>query len=121
MKFNAKSKIIILITLGILFALLPMSPYNISSITGNNSNSSEFSNEIAFNNENLMIAVTSGKIHIDNNWTDAKVAGICTGNGIFSDPYIIDNLENGYSTQVYNYTDFHFSMKKIFLPIIINS
>lgn len=34
----------------------------------------------------------SGKIHIDNNWTAAKSAGICTGNGTYSEPYVIDDL-----------------------------
>ncbi|MFX0142160.1 MAG: hypothetical protein ACFFDN_51455 [Candidatus Hodarchaeota archaeon] len=34
----------------------------------------------------------SGKIHIDNNWTAAKSAGICTGNGTYSEPYVIDDF-----------------------------
>ena len=43
-------------------------------------------------NNPLKVSAVSGKIHIDNNWTAAKSAGICTGNGIYSDPYIIEDL-----------------------------
>ena len=48
-----------------------------------------------FNNidiNNLKTSEISAKIHIDNNWTAAKSAGICTGNGTFSQPYLIENL-----------------------------
>ncbi len=34
----------------------------------------------------------SGTIHINNNWTDAKNAGICNGSGTWSDPYTIKDL-----------------------------
>ena len=34
----------------------------------------------------------SGKIHIYNNWSDARDVGICTGDGTYSDPYIIEDL-----------------------------
>ncbi len=54
--------------------------------------SSENSDDIAFDNENLEDSEISGKIHIDNNWTEAKDAGICTGNGTYSNPYIIKDL-----------------------------
>jgi len=40
----------------------------------------------------LKISKITGTIHIDNNWSDAKDAGICTGSGIYSDPYVIENL-----------------------------
>ncbi|MFX1479626.1 MAG: hypothetical protein ACFFCI_16005, partial [Promethearchaeota archaeon] len=43
-------------------------------------------------NEIIKITKVSGKIHISNNWSDAKIAGICTGSGNFSDPYIIEDL-----------------------------
>jgi len=85
MKSNAKLKIIILITLGILFALAPNITINPSFITAN-------SDVINFDNENLKISATTGKIHIDNNWTDAWSAGICTGNGTYSEPYVIEDL-----------------------------
>jgi parallel beta-helix repeat protein len=34
----------------------------------------------------------TGFIHINNNWTDAKSIGICTGEGTYSYPYFIENL-----------------------------
>jgi len=91
MKSNTRSKIIILITLGILFALAPKITINPSFITGN----SDVTN---LDRENLRISAVSGKIHIDDespiiNWTVAKKDGICTGNGTYSDPYIIEDLE----------------------------
>ncbi|MFX1498962.1 MAG: NosD domain-containing protein [Promethearchaeota archaeon] len=44
------------------------------------------------NLENLRSSAIWGKIHIKNNWTATKEAGICTGNGTFTDPYIIQDL-----------------------------
>ncbi|MFX0071309.1 MAG: nitrous oxide reductase family maturation protein NosD, partial [Candidatus Hermodarchaeota archaeon] len=87
MKSNAKSKIIILITLGILFALAPVSTVNPSLITG----TSDVTN---LDKENLKISATSGKIHIINNsgWVDFRNAGNCTGNGTYSEPYVIEDL-----------------------------
>ena len=86
MKSNTKSKIIILICFGILFAIVLM-------ITVNPSNTKV----ITFDKEKLKISAVSGKIHIDDdnpsiNWTVAKKDGICTGNGTYSDPYIIEDL-----------------------------
>ena len=50
-----------------------------------------------FNLENLKSSparpAESGNIIIDNNWTATKVAGICTGNGTYSEPYIIEDLK----------------------------
>jgi len=93
-KSNAKSKIIILFTLGILFALVPMIAVNLSFITANSNKSSDYSDECNFDNENLKISAVSGKIHILNNsgWIDFKNDGNCTGNGTYSDPYLIEDL-----------------------------
>ena len=44
-------------------------------------------------NKTLNTSTISGKIHIDNNWSVAKAAGICTGEGTASDPYVIKDLE----------------------------
>jgi parallel beta-helix repeat protein len=87
MKSNTKLKIIILITLGILFALAPKITINPSLITGNN-------NVINLDNENLKISAVSGKIHIigDSGWVDFRSAGKCTGNGTYSKPYVIEDL-----------------------------
>jgi parallel beta-helix repeat protein len=51
-----------------------------------------------FDSEDLRTAGISGKIYIDDdnpniNWSVAKKDGICTGNGTYSDPYVIKDLE----------------------------
>jgi parallel beta-helix repeat protein len=88
MKSNAKLKIIIFFTLGILFVLAPKITINPNLITGNN-------NVINLDNGNPKISKLSGKIHIINNsgWVDFRNAGNCTGSGIYSDPYVIEDLE----------------------------
>ncbi len=98
MKSNAKSKIIILIAVGILIALSPVIIINLILITGYNYKGSEYNNEINLNNKNLKISAVSGKIHIINKsgWVDFKNAGNCTGTGTYSDPYVIeDSVING--------------------------
>jgi parallel beta-helix repeat protein len=86
-KFREIKLFIFLIILGILFAFSPIITLNLDF------KNSEFSDAISLDNDNLKISVVSGKIHIDNNWTAAKAAGICTGGGTYSNPYIIRNLE----------------------------
>jgi len=91
MKSSTKPKIIKIITLGIFFALILMMIINPIFNTGR-------SHEIKFDKENPKISAISGKIHIDDdspsiNWTVAEKDGICTGNGTYSDPYIIKDLE----------------------------
>jgi len=95
MKSNAKSKIIILITLGILFVLSPIIITNLSFIMGNSDRSSENSDEINLDNEDPKISKISGKIHIDGNsgWAAFKADGNCTGEGSYSQPYVIEDLE----------------------------
>ena len=94
MKSNVNSKIIILIALGILFALSPIITSNFIFNVGNNKTSSEYDDDITVDYENLKISATSGKIHIDGNseWVAFKNAGKCTGEGTYSDPYIIEDL-----------------------------
>ncbi len=90
MKSNIKT--IFLIILGIFFTFSPIIASSFSFITNNDNKSSVY-------NENLKISQQSGKIHIDNNWTAARTAGICTGLGTYSDPYIIEDLViNGYGS-----------------------
>ncbi len=84
MNSNRKTKLIIL--LGFLFTFLPIITTNV------NLKNSEFIDGINLDNENLKISSLSGKIHIDNNWTAAKAAGICVGSGTYSEPYIIRDL-----------------------------
>ncbi|UCC20204.1 MAG: right-handed parallel beta-helix repeat-containing protein [Promethearchaeota archaeon] len=91
MKSNRKAKIIILIFLGILFSFSPIIP------TYFNFKSSEFSDDNSLDNEDLKSSKVSGKIHIDDtnpsmNWSVARDMGICTGNGTYSDPYVIEDL-----------------------------
>lgn len=84
-----KLKIIFLITMGIFFTLIPifsidlMENFNIYSVDRG---------LINLDNENLKLSKISGKIHIDNNWTAAKDAGICNGEGFYSNPYVIEDL-----------------------------
>jgi len=49
--------------------------------------------KIVMDNDSLKMLEISGKIHINNNWSDAKIAGICNGSGTYSDPYVIEGLE----------------------------
>jgi len=88
MKSNRKT--IILIILGILFALSPIFANNQRFTTRDRDITSNYRDE--FDHDNLKISAISGKIHIDNNWTDAKDVGICTGNGTYSEPYIIEDF-----------------------------
>ncbi|MFX1557664.1 MAG: nitrous oxide reductase family maturation protein NosD [Promethearchaeota archaeon] len=82
MNSKITSKIfLILIVLGILLAFSPI-----------------LSKELKFNSNirdkaDIKLSVIAGKIHIDNNWTAAKTAGICTGEGTSSNPYVIQNFE----------------------------
>ena len=84
MKSNLKIKII-LIVLGI---------FIVSSMSNNDNLNFNAGISIDFNFEGKMLktSAVSGKIHIDNNWTAAESAGICTGLGIYSNPYVIEDL-----------------------------
>ncbi len=92
MKSITNSKIIILITLSILFTSFPIISTNLSVIIGNSSKNLEYRDDGNFENKNLKISAVSEKIHINNNWTVAKATGICTGNGSYSEPYVIEDL-----------------------------
>ncbi|MFX1281275.1 MAG: nitrous oxide reductase family maturation protein NosD [Promethearchaeota archaeon] len=89
MKLEIKKKIIILFTLGIFFVFSPIITGVLSFPKNTSHNCLELKDNVCISNEDLKI---SEKIHINNNWTDAKAAGICTGNGTYSAPYIIENL-----------------------------
>ncbi len=99
MQYNLKTKTVFFMILGIIFALSLIINNNLNFNAGNSDKSSEYSDDINFDNENLKISALSGKIHIDTNWTAAKNAGICTGNGTYSEPYVIEDLviDGGYS------------------------
>jgi len=69
MKSNTNIKMIILITFGIFFAL--------STIFDNNLDFNAIGNDksLELENENLKTSKIFGKIHIDNNWSDAQLEG----------------------------------------------
>ncbi|KKK81431.1 hypothetical protein LCGC14_2813510, partial [marine sediment metagenome] len=50
-----------------------------------------------FENEDLKYSKISSRIHINNNWSDAKTAGIATGSGTYNNSYVIEDLiiDNG--------------------------
>ena len=87
MRSNVKTKIIVLIVLGIVFALS-------STITSSLNFYTIKSDDNNFDSECLKFSAVSGKIDINGNsgWANAKTAGICTGNGTYSAPYIIEDL-----------------------------
>jgi len=93
MKLKTKSKIVLLLTFEIVLALSAVHFCNLYFAV----RTSENNNAINFNYQNLKISKISGKIHIDDtnpsaNWSAAKIAGICTGSGTYSDPYVIEDL-----------------------------
>jgi len=85
MNSNVNIKILTFITLGIVFASLPIISLNFNS---------EYKDDISHYNQNVRFSNVSRKIHIVNNsgWTDFRDDGNCTGSGTYSDPYIIKDL-----------------------------
>lgn len=94
MSTSRKAEIlVILISLGILFIFLQL-PYDNQSLNkGTNFKIVNENYDFKFDENKLKISKLSTIIHIDNNWTAAKSAGICTGNGTYSDPYVIEDFE----------------------------
>ena len=87
-------KRIVLLALGVIFILSPLLYNNLTIEVGNKSDITGYSNESNSINENVKLSKISGTIHIDGNlgWANAKAAGICTGLGNYSDPYLIEDL-----------------------------
>jgi len=87
MKSNAKSKTIILFTLGILLAFSPIINNNFNFNRGNIV-------DFTLDKNNLKISAVSGKIHINGNseWLSFKNDGSCSGEGTYSNPYVIEDL-----------------------------
>ena len=92
MKARTKSIIIILIIFGIGFAFSSIITTKLSFNGELRDKWKECSDKTDLEDEKLKISKVSEKIHIDNNWTAIKAAGICTGNGTYSKPYIIEDL-----------------------------
>ena len=78
-------------TIGILFILSSLLTYDCCINSDYNTWHSEYNDNIIIDNENLQLSKASGRIHINNNWSEAIDAEICTGNGTYSDPYIIED------------------------------
>jgi len=97
MKSNLKLVKVILFTLGILYIFFPIIANNLNYIIGNSDNTMTYGVDFSLDNENLKFSKVSGPIYIDNNepssnWSVAEGAGLCTGNGTYSNPYIIEDL-----------------------------
>lgn len=78
--------------LGLSLVLSSVLYFNLTRGVGNKRNSMASIIEGEPINKNIKTSGISGKVHINNNWSAAKAAGICTGNGIYSDPYVIKDL-----------------------------
>jgi len=87
-KSKKKIKIIILISFGIIFVLSTI-------ITSDFKFTVEHNDKYSLESLNLKFSKVSGKIHIvgDSGWADAEIAGICKGNGTYTNPYLIEDLE----------------------------
>ena len=81
MKINPRNRILILISLGLFVGSLLIVD-----------SAPKFNKKEIDSNAFLRTSQISGKIYIDNNWTDTKNAGLCTGSGTLTDPYVIEDL-----------------------------
>ncbi|MGB5909791.1 MAG: right-handed parallel beta-helix repeat-containing protein [Promethearchaeia archaeon] len=91
MKSNRKTKTMILIILGMYFAFSFVITINLCFKNSN------FNDKAAMDKKNFKISAVLGPIHIDDNnqnanWSVAKDAGLCTGNGTYSEPYVLEDL-----------------------------
>lgn len=89
---NILIKKIGLLLFGIAIVLSSSLYFNLIINIGTKRNITASVNEDNYINKNLKAAIISGAIHIDNNWSAAEIAGICTGNGSYSNPYVIEDL-----------------------------
>ncbi len=140
MKSNQKTKLIILLNLGIFFAFSPMITTNLSYITDKINNTLDYSDDFNLDKDNLKISAVSGPIYIDDNnpssnWSVAKNTGLCNGSGTYLDPYIIEDMvidaggsvsgiliENSYvNFRIENCTVFNGDPAGIFLSNVNNS
>lgn len=87
MNLKLKTKVIILMSIGFNFILLPIICYNIN-IDG------DTIYKVSSTNKSLKTSELSGKIFINgtSDWVDFKNAGNCSGEGTYSDPYVIEDL-----------------------------
>ncbi|MFX0076358.1 MAG: nitrous oxide reductase family maturation protein NosD [Candidatus Hermodarchaeota archaeon] len=86
MKAVKKKKVFSLVIIG-LITLSLCTLYNIPLLPARDNKSL-----LNFDEKPPRTSKKSGIIHINNNWTEAKIAGICNGSGSWSDPYVINDL-----------------------------
>jgi len=103
MKSEAKSKMTVLITLGILFAFSSLIITNHSLITGNSNISSDYSEDINLDKENLKVSKVSGKIHINGNsgWVNAETSVLIQNSDVY---FRIENC-TVFNSEIYPYRD----------------
>ncbi len=89
-KYNA-----VLLKIGILIFFTILITNTLLINAGRSENLPDFKTSYTSLNMNVKTFEISGKIHINGNsgWVAAKNAGICKGEGTFSDPYVIEDLE----------------------------
>jgi parallel beta-helix repeat protein len=87
----------LLLNFTIIISIFSLITYNFSLNNIYDINNLEIGTEFNSVVLELKISANSGPIHINdnnpsNNWSVARDAGMCTGNGTYSDPYVIENL-----------------------------
>jgi len=92
MKSIAKERTTILAILGMTLLSNFLFCYSLDFYIRADNHSLKDSSVIHFKSKNLKASKISGIIYINNNWTDAKNIGMCSGSGTYSDPYLIKNL-----------------------------
>ena len=92
MRNKSKLKIIILV-LGIVFALSPINSFKIISDQGENEGTTENRDETNFKRLKSSGYWSTNFIHIDGNWSEtATTYDWCSGDGLWGNPYTIENL-----------------------------
>jgi parallel beta-helix repeat protein len=91
MKTKSKANLVLMI-LGIFLVLSHIFANNLSFYAGEHNKSTLYYDNTISEKDNLKSAKVWGIIHIENNWSAAKDAGICIGNGTYDNPYLIEDL-----------------------------
>lgn len=87
---NKKNRRVQVLLVAIYVVIISLSlEMSILSVTNFNSVQN---NRFFHDEKDLKNSLTSGKIHINNNWSNARDTEICSGSGIYSDPYVIEDL-----------------------------
>ena len=97
MKSISKRNLIILVNFVIIFSFWILSNNKIDLSNDYFNNRLENTNKFYLDDESLHLSKISGHIHIDDNdpvcnWSVAMEAGICTGNGTYFEPYVIEDF-----------------------------